>query len=77
MPNKLNSYLILLKTTHKTITAEQASKIRNIGLLKFICDEREEDWKSVFIYFAGSKRLKLYTELEEICPKEFLNSIFK
>lgn len=45
-----------------------------IGLLKFICDDMECDWK-LFIDIKESK--PEFTKVCAICPSEFLNSIFK
>lgn len=45
-----------------------------IGLLKFICDDIECDWK-LFLDIRESK--PEFTKICAICPAEFLNSIFK
>lgn len=46
-----------------------------IGLLKFICDDLKINWYSALIYKYNN--LKWYKEIKNICPKDFLNSIFE
>jgi hypothetical protein len=49
-----------------------------IGLLKFICDDITEDKFPVIIsYYHLNNEKKWGKDITDICPKEFLESIFK
>jgi hypothetical protein len=49
-----------------------------IGLLKFICDDLKIDfYNSLMDLKANIKHRKYYIILDDICPKEFLQSVFE
>lgn len=50
-----------------------------IGLLKFICDDCGVKWFNFAKYYALKEDLSksFYQKVIDICPVEFLNSIFK